>query len=154
MLCLRWRNRRRREQYGNDATDELGPIRLAWIWGDGILVTLYQAPLGRRLDVAALGGRIHWIFVAVLLVSATACTIGPNFTAPVAPLAEKFRDVDNRSARSGPLEYQNWWEGFRDPTLNKLIQIASNQNLTLLSAGTRVLQARAVLGIAIGVSYP
>jgi NodT family efflux transporter outer membrane factor (OMF) lipoprotein len=118
------------------------------------LVTLYQAPLGRRLDVAALGGGIHWIFLAVLLVSVTACTVGPNFTAPVAPLAEKFRDVDNRSARSGPLEYQNWWEGFRDPTLNKLIQIAYNQNLTLLSAGTRVLQARAVLGIAIGVSYP
>ncbi len=56
--------------------------------------------------------------------------------------------------KSGPLEYQNWWEGFRDPTLNKLIQIAYNQNLTLLSAGTRVLQARAVLGIAIGITYP
>jgi len=44
--------------------------------------------------------------------------------------------------------------GFHDPTLNRLIQIAYNQNLTLLSAGTRVLQARALLGIAIGVSYP
>jgi NodT family efflux transporter outer membrane factor (OMF) lipoprotein len=83
-----------------------------------------------------------------------ACTVGPNFTAPVAPLAEKFRDVDNRSVKSGPREYEHWWEGFRDPTLNRLIQIAYNQNLTLLSAGTRVLQARAVLGIAIGISYP
>ena len=72
----------------------------------------------------------------------------------IAPLAEKFRDVDNRSVKSGPLEYEHWWEGFRDPTLNKLIHIAYNQNLTLLSAGTRVLQARAVLGIAIGISYP
>ena len=44
--------------------------------------------------------------------------------------------------------------GFRDPTLNRLIQIAYNQNLTLESAGTRVLQARAVLGIAIGITYP
>ena len=70
------------------------------------------------------------------------------------PLADKFRDVDNRSVKSGPLEYQNWWEGFRDPTLNKLIQIAYNQNLTLLSAGTRVLQARAILGISIGEFYP
>ena len=83
-----------------------------------------------------------------------ACTIGPDFTAPVAPLADKFRGADNRSVKSGPLEYQNWWESFRDPTLNKLIQIAYNQNLTLLSAGTRVLQARAVLGIAIGIIYP
>lgn len=100
------------------------------------------------------GGAIHWILAGVLFLPIAACTIGPNFTAPVAPLADKFRDVDNRSVKSGPLEYQNWWEGFRDPTLNKLIQIAHNQNLTLLSAGTRVLQARAVLGIAIGISYP
>lgn len=122
--------------------------------GDGIVVTQYQASLGRRLDVAALGTRIHWIFAAALLLPTAACTIGPDFTAPVAPLADKFRGADNRSIKSSTLEYQNWWEGFRDPTLNKLVQIAYNQNLTLLSAGTRVLQARAVLGVAIGVSYP
>jgi len=123
--------------------------------GDEIVVTLYQAPFGRRLDVAsALDGLIHWIFAAAFLLPMSACTIGPDFTAPIAPLADKFRDVDNRSVKSGPHEYERWWEGFRDPTLNKLIQIAYNQNLTLLSAGTRVLQARAVLGISIGVSYP
>ena len=94
------------------------------------------------------------MLAAVFILPIVACTIGPDFTAPIAPLADKFRDVDNRSVNCGPLEYQNWWEGFRDPTLNKLIQIAYNQNLTLLSAGTRVLQARAVLGIAIGISYP
>jgi outer membrane protein TolC len=123
--------------------------------GDEIVVTLYQAPLGRRLNVASgLDGLIHWIFAGAFLLPMAACTIGPDFTAPVAPLAENFRGADNRSVKSGPLEYQNWWEGFRDPTLNKLIQIAYGQNLTLLSAGTRVLQARAVLGIAIGISYP
>ena len=83
-----------------------------------------------------------------------ACTIGPDFTAPIAPLAENFRGAGTRSVQTGPLEYQNWWESFRDPTLNRLIEIAYNQNLTLLSAGTRVLQARAVLGISIGVTYP
>ena len=115
----------------------------------------YQTPLGRRRDVAsALGGVIHRILAGAFFLPMAACTIGPDFSAPVAPLAEKFRDVDNRSVKSGPLEYQNWWESFRDPTLNKLIQIAYNQNLTLLSAGTRVLQARAVLGIAIGELYP
>jgi NodT family efflux transporter outer membrane factor (OMF) lipoprotein len=35
-----------------------------------------------------------------------------------------------------------------------LIQIAYNQNLTLVAAGTRVLQARAELGVAIGEFYP
>jgi hypothetical protein len=95
-----------------------------------------------------------WLLLAALLLPTVACTIGPDFTAPVAPLAEKFRGAGNRSVKSGPLEYEHWWTGFRDPTLNKLIQIAYGQNLTLQSAGTRVLQARAVLGIAIGISYP
>jgi NodT family efflux transporter outer membrane factor (OMF) lipoprotein len=122
---------------------------------------MLQLPLGglqmkkRRCHVAgALGGVIHSILAAAFLLPMAACTIGPDFTAPVAPLADKFRGAGNRSVKSGTLEYQNWWEGFRDPTLNKLIQIAYNQNLTLLSAGTRVLQARAVLGIAIGIAYP
>ena len=113
------------------------------------------APVVRWRHVAGVpGGVIHWIFAGAFLLPIAACTIGPDFTAPVAPLADKFRGAGSRTVQSGPLEYQNWWESFRDPTLNKLIQIAYNQNLTLLSAGTRVLQARAVLGIAVGISYP
>jgi len=118
------------------------------------LETQHQAAFERHNVGAVVGWSIRGLFVAALLLPTVACTIGPNFTAPVAPLAEKFRGADNRSVKSGPLEYEHWWEGFRDPTLNKLIQIAYNQNLTLESAGTRVLQARAVLGIAIGISYP
>jgi NodT family efflux transporter outer membrane factor (OMF) lipoprotein len=119
------------------------------------VVTHYQAQFGRRRDVgSALGGVIYSMLAPTFLLLMAACTIGPNFTAPVAPLADKFRSTDNRSVMSGPFEYQHWWKGFRDPTLDRLIQIAYNQNLTLLSAGTRVLQARAVLGIAIGIAYP
>jgi outer membrane protein TolC len=119
------------------------------------LETQYQARFGRRHNVGAiLGWSIHWLLAAALLLPTVACTIGPDFTAPVAPLAEKFRGTDNRSVKSGPREYEHWWTAFRDPTLNRLIQIAYNQNLTLESAGTRVLQARAALGIAIGISYP
>jgi NodT family efflux transporter outer membrane factor (OMF) lipoprotein len=120
-----------------------------------VVVTPYQAPLGRPRDVTSvLGGIIQWILAAAFLLQMAACTVGPDFTAPAVALADKFRGADNRSVKSGTLEYQDWWRGFRDPTLNKLIQIAYNQNLTLLSAGTRVLQARAVLGIAIGITCP
>jgi NodT family efflux transporter outer membrane factor (OMF) lipoprotein len=123
--------------------------------GSEVVVRQYQKSVARPRPVArTAGGPIRWIIAGALLLPIAACTIGPDFTAPVAPLADKFRGADNRSAKSGSLGYQNWWEGFRDPTLNKLIQIAYNQNLTLLSAGTRVLQARAVLGVAIGITYP
>ena len=73
---------------------------------------------------------------------------------PAAPIADKYIGATDRSIRPTGQDYQDWWTGFHDPTLNQLIQIAYNQNLTLLSAGTRVLQARALLGIAIGVAYP
>ena len=34
-------------------------------------------------------------------------------------------------------EYEDWWTVFHDPTLDRLIEIAYAQNLTLLAAGTR-----------------
>ena len=43
---------------------------------------------------------------------------------------------------------------FNDPRLTRLIQLAYQQNLTLRTAGVRVLEARARLGIAIGEFYP
>ena len=43
---------------------------------------------------------------------------------------------------------------FHDPVLDRLIRIAYEQNLSLVSTGTRVLQARAELGVAIGEFYP
>jgi outer membrane protein TolC len=36
-----------------------------------------------------------------------------------------------------------WWTVFNDPTLNDLVQTVYSQNLPLLEAGFRVLQARA-----------
>jgi outer membrane protein TolC len=123
--------------------------------GEDVLETQFQAAFGRRHNAGAVVGRsIRGLLAAALFLPTAACTIGPDFTAPGAPLAEKFRGANSRSVKSGPLEYERWWEGFRDPTLNRLIQIAYNQNLTLESAGTKVLQARAVLGIAIGITYP
>ena len=66
----------------------------------------------------------------------------------------EFIGANNRSVKSTGRDYSDWWKSFHDPTLNQLIHIAYDQNLTPLSAGTRVLQARAVLGIAIGSFYP
>lgn len=91
---------------------------------------------------------------AALVLPLAACAVGPDFIPPAAPITDKFLAANSRSIKSGHQDYRDWWRAFRDPTLNQLVQIAYNQNLTLLSAGTRVLQARAVLGIAIGSFYP
>jgi outer membrane protein TolC len=47
-----------------------------------------------------------------------------------------------------------WWAVFDDPQLNQLIVNAYRQNLTLRQAGYRVLQARALRGIAVGNIFP
>src|SRR3712207_1768738 len=89
-----------------------------------------------------------------LLLPLAACKVGPDFTAPSAPLAEKWLQAGDPSVKTDHQNYEQWWTVFIDPTLNRLIDIAYRQNLTLLAAGTRVLEARATLGVAIGEFYP
>ncbi|PNG25159.1 transporter [Methylocella silvestris] len=82
------------------------------------------------------------------------CAVGPNFVPPVAPVAPNYLESGNKAVVSARQDYRDWWKAFHDPALDRLIEIAYQQNLTLLSAGTRVLQARAQLGVAIGDLYP
>lgn len=92
--------------------------------------------------------------VASLGLSLAACAVGPDFVAPPPPLTDNFIRANRNSIQTSHQDYRDWWRAFHDPTLNQLVQIAYDQNISLMSAGTRVLQARAVLGIAIGEFYP
>ena len=48
----------------------------------------------------------------------------------------------------------SWWKNFHDPTLNILVNKAYAQNLDIQSAGLRIAQARAALGISQGLAFP
>jgi NodT family efflux transporter outer membrane factor (OMF) lipoprotein len=118
-------------------------------------VPLMARGSGRRSPVVlARISRLLWVWSVALSLPLGACAVGPDFLPPWAPVADKFIGTNNHSIKSGEKENADWWKSFHDPTLNKLVQDAYNQNLTLLSAGTKVLQARAALGIAIGFEYP
>lgn len=80
--------------------------------------------------------------------------VGPDFATPAAPVADKWLEWRSKSLRYSEPAPGEWWRVFRDPVLNKLIEIAYSQNLTLLSAGTKMLQARAELGVAVGSFFP
>ncbi|MBV8935258.1 MAG: efflux transporter outer membrane subunit, partial [Alphaproteobacteria bacterium] len=82
------------------------------------------------------------------------CLVGPDFSSPSAPVAEKWLEAGEPSVDTRNQEYRDWWKVFHDPVLDRLIETAYNQNLTLVSAGTQVLQARAQLGVAVGEFYP
>ena len=105
-------------------------------------------------------GLVRLVLVAILLLQCSGCLVGPDFSEPSAPVANKWLESNDPSVVSAPLDTAgrrtdwDWWTVFHDPVLDRLIRVAYEQNLSLVSAGTRVLQARAELGVAIGEFYP
>src|SRR3984893_3640631 len=98
--------------------------------------------------------RVRVLLTLALLLPCEGCLVGPDFTAPPSPAADKWLESNNPSVDTRNQEYRDWWTVFHDPVLNRLIEIAYNQNLPLVSAGTHVLEARAQLGVRTGEFYP
>lgn len=82
------------------------------------------------------------------------CMVGPDWMKPNAPVAADWLEARNPSVVTRRQEYVDWWTVFNDKTLNRLVQEAYGQNLTLRIAGVRVLEARAQLGLVVGEFYP
>ena len=82
-----------------------------------------------------------------------ACTtLGPDFKTPPADLEATWSE-HTHALSTGRLA-GDWWSVFNDPVLDRLVQLAYQQNLPLQIAGLRIFEARAQLGIAIGQQYP
>ncbi len=83
------------------------------------------------------------------------CTkVGPDYVRPKTAVSQTWLEDGDKRVKTEPAEYRNWWKAFKDPTLDRLIDSAYRENLTLRIAGARVLEARAQLGIATGQLYP
>ena len=80
--------------------------------------------------------------------------VGPNYKRPAAPVADEW--IDSRSSRisSEPGDYRAWWTVFNDPVLNRLVQSAYSQNITLREVGFRVAEAQAQRGVVAGNLFP
>jgi NodT family efflux transporter outer membrane factor (OMF) lipoprotein len=92
---------------------------------------------------------------AALALGLTGCTmVGPDFQTPEADVADSWLSTDRPEISGTPDDHGQWWKNFNDPTLDRLIETAYAQNLTLQLAGLRVYEARAVLGYASGTLYP
>ncbi len=91
------------------------------------------------------------LLVALVLAG---CSLGPDFTRPKAQVPPNWLDANDARVKTGPAQYRDWWKAFNDPVLDKLIDQAYRDNLSLRIAGVRVLEARAQLGVAVGRLYP
>ncbi len=90
--------------------------------------------------------------VAGLLLSG--CLVGPAFVRPAVATRSAWLESSDPAIRTEPAETARWWEVFGDPTLIRLVEMAYAENLTLRSAGLRVVEAQARRGIAIGTLFP
>ncbi len=77
------------------------------------------------------------------MVTSGCTTVGPNYQEPTAPVQENWTEQKDPLVDTTPLPVgQMWWQNaFNDPVLNQLMEMALSENLSLRSAGLRVLQA-------------
>ena len=101
-----------------------------------------------RFDIIVLG-----LLLAILISGCSA--LGPNYTRPEAAVESNWLEIEDPLITSEPPADPKWWKtAFQDPDLDQIVETSLQQNLTLRSAGLRVLQSQQQLAIAIGNQFP
>jgi NodT family efflux transporter outer membrane factor (OMF) lipoprotein len=88
-----------------------------------------------------------------LALAMSGCAVGPNFMPPEASVQDNWIEKGDKRVSNKEIK-SNWWRAFKDPTLDRLVELAAEQNLPVQIAGLRILEARAQLGIAVGQLFP
>ena len=87
----------------------------------------------------------------LLIVALTVgCAVGPNYKRPSVSAPAVYRGAEPQAGTQPAAESlgdQKWWEVFQDKQLQDLIHTALLQNYDVRIAATRILEARAQLGI-------
>jgi multidrug efflux system outer membrane protein len=86
-------------------------------------------------------------------------SVGPDFERPDSAWLDDWQDASTQAATAGlPRSDQpppdDWWRNFNDPVLDRLIAEARHLNPGVRTAGLRIMEARAQLGIATSGRYP
>src|SRR5215469_403742 len=84
----------------------------------------------------------------------TGCAVGPRYARPSLKVNDHWSATGSPQISPQVAADSAWWKAFNDPALERLIQLAYSQNLTVQVAGLRIMEARAALGIATGNQYP
>ncbi|PIU52750.1 MAG: RND transporter [Deltaproteobacteria bacterium CG07_land_8_20_14_0_80_60_11] len=98
--------------------------------------------------------------LALCLVAGSGCAVGPDYHPPetkvpttwdgqnaVTPAQPSKTTID-------PVTLVEWWNGFNDPTLSSLVEMAVRANLDVRLAEARIRQARAARGVAGAPLWP
>ncbi len=91
--------------------------------------------------------------LAILLVLAAGCAVGPNYHRPPTPVPENWAESSD-TITAGPVNLAQWWTVFHDEQLDSLIERAVRFNKDLQLAEARILQARAQRMVAASTGLP
>lgn len=87
------------------------------------------------------------------------CTaVGPDFQRPDVPWLENWPVSPELAEALAPpaaeVPHDTWWLVFDDPALDAVVAEAQRSNPSVRVAGSRIMEARAQLGIAGSALYP
>jgi len=94
------------------------------------------------------------IMITAAIASTSCSLVGPDYVKPESAVESKWINQSSPEISKRTAGLSTWWKVFNDPVLDKLITEARQQNLSLQVAGTRILEARAQLGIVTSAEYP
>jgi multidrug efflux system outer membrane protein len=85
------------------------------------------------------------------------CTVGPNYRRPTVAVPPTYRGLapdGTAQTETGTIGDQKWWDIFQDEQLRTLIRTALQQNYDVRIAASRILEAKAQLGITRADQFP
>jgi outer membrane protein TolC len=105
------------------------------------------------------GGPTRPLIAPVCLLASACTTLGPDFAHPTVPSLAPWSSGrlratvgDGVAVAASPVD--DWWRTFNDPALDALVAEARRENRNVRTAGLRIMEARAQLGIAGSGRYP
>src|SRR5579864_158969 len=106
--------------------------------------------------------KLRIILLSVTALLTTGCTMGPRYKRPTVAVPGSYRgevpeqgaEPEKTAPQTVPLGEEKWWDIFQDEPLRTLIRTALKQNYDLRIAASRVLEARAQLGITRADQFP
>ncbi|UOD49725.1 efflux transporter outer membrane subunit [Orrella daihaiensis] len=138
------------------------------VWHDPAsnnLETRHSVPAVSRACISESTGLgkslLRWLGAAAGIALLAGCMVGPDFKQPEVLVNEQWRQETGtpfsaavETVRNAQINAVQWWSQFEDPTLDELLKLAAQQNLSLQSAAVRIYQARAQLGVSDATLLP
>ncbi|MHC5199861.1 MAG: efflux transporter outer membrane subunit, partial [Planctomycetota bacterium] len=82
------------------------------------------------------------------------CKVGPDYVPPESSVPDQWHEKAVQGLEDGSADLQTWWAVFDDPVLEDLIGRSRAENLDLQIAAARIMESRALLGVASGEYWP